>query len=215
MGLTERVWGALTAMVRLEGGVTRQAEALRAQQARIEDMTGRLIRLEARLELLTGAALVERRRRIAMKTIEHATTAVAPFAARFATLALRRGLALGTLRSGRSTDFAVVLAAAAQGFHPDRAYTEREVNELLRAFLAGPGAMLATDHVELRRWLVDYRLLARDGFGRAYTVGTPSAEIVAAAAQLATVDLAAVAREAREHDAAVRAQRKARRAAAG
>lgn len=60
MGLTDRVFGALTAMIKLEDKVTRQAEAMKAQQTKIEDLTGRVIRLEAQLELLTGAALVKR-----------------------------------------------------------------------------------------------------------------------------------------------------------
>lgn len=60
MGVTDKVWAAFTAMVRLEDKVGRQAEAMKAQQQRIEDLTGRVIRLEAHLELLTGAALVKR-----------------------------------------------------------------------------------------------------------------------------------------------------------
>ena len=60
MGVTDKVWGALTAMIKLEDKVNRQAEAMKGQQARIEDLTGRVIRLEAQLELLTGAALVKR-----------------------------------------------------------------------------------------------------------------------------------------------------------
>jgi hypothetical protein len=60
MGVTDRVWGALTAMIKLEDKVNRQAEAMKAQQVRIEDLTGRVIRLETQLELLTGAALVKR-----------------------------------------------------------------------------------------------------------------------------------------------------------
>ena len=60
MGVTDKVWGALTAMIKLEDKVLRQSEAMKAQQARIEDLTGRVIRLEAHLELLTGAALVKR-----------------------------------------------------------------------------------------------------------------------------------------------------------
>ena len=70
--------------------------------------------------------------------------------------------------------------------------------------------MLATDHVELRRWLVDFRVLERDGFGRAYTTGTPAAGISTAALEFAGVDLAALAHEAREADTARRAERKAR-----
>jgi hypothetical protein len=58
MGVTDKVWGALTAMIKLEDKVNRQAEAMKAQQAKIEDLTGRVIRLEAQLELLTGTALV-------------------------------------------------------------------------------------------------------------------------------------------------------------
>jgi hypothetical protein len=60
MGVTDKVWGALTAMIKLEDKVNRQAEAMKAQQMRIEDLTGRVIRLEAQLELLTGAALVKK-----------------------------------------------------------------------------------------------------------------------------------------------------------
>jgi len=58
--VTERVWSALTAMIKLEDKVTRQAEALKAQQAKIEDLTGRVIRLEAHLELLTSPAMLKR-----------------------------------------------------------------------------------------------------------------------------------------------------------
>jgi hypothetical protein len=60
MGVTEKVWGALTSMIKLEDKVNRQSEAMKLQQQRIEDLTGRVIRLEAQLELLTGAALVKR-----------------------------------------------------------------------------------------------------------------------------------------------------------
>jgi len=60
MGVTDRIWGALTSMIKLEDKVNRQAEAMKAQQARLEDLTGRVIRLEAQLELLTSAALARR-----------------------------------------------------------------------------------------------------------------------------------------------------------
>ena len=62
MGVTERVWAALTSMIKLEDKVTRQSEALKMQQQKLEELTGRVIRLEAQLELLTGAALVKRLR---------------------------------------------------------------------------------------------------------------------------------------------------------
>ena len=60
MGVTDKIWGALTSMIKLEDKVNRQAEAMKGQQARIEDLTGRVIRLEAHLELITGAALAKR-----------------------------------------------------------------------------------------------------------------------------------------------------------
>ena len=60
MGVTERVWAALTAMIKLEDKVTRQNEAIKVQQAKIENLTERIIRLEAQFELVTGAALVKK-----------------------------------------------------------------------------------------------------------------------------------------------------------
>ena len=60
MSVTDRVWGALTSIIKLEDKLNRQADAMKAQQPRIEDLTGRVIRLEAQLELLSEAALVKR-----------------------------------------------------------------------------------------------------------------------------------------------------------
>jgi len=60
MGVTEKIWGAFTSVIKLEDKVNRQVEAMKRQQHKIEDLTGRVIRLEAQLELLTGAALVKR-----------------------------------------------------------------------------------------------------------------------------------------------------------
>ncbi len=131
-------------------------------------------------------------------------------AERLAALAVRRGVSLGALRTSNARDFALVLAAAALAFPSGREMTEREVNQILRGFLADAGAMLATDHVELRRWLVDYHVLARDGFGRVYASGSPGPEIAAFASELAGVDLARLARSARAHDAMQRAERKER-----
>ncbi len=62
MGVTERVWSALTSMIKLEDKVTRQAEALKTQQVKIEDLTARVIRLETQLELLTGAVVIKKLR---------------------------------------------------------------------------------------------------------------------------------------------------------
>ncbi|HZL65366.1 MAG TPA: hypothetical protein VFD50_10560 [Thermoleophilia bacterium] len=60
MGVTDKIWAALSSMIKLEDKVNRQAEAMKAQQQRIEDLVGRVIRLETQLELLMGAAMVKR-----------------------------------------------------------------------------------------------------------------------------------------------------------
>lgn len=62
MGVTERVWGALTSMIRLEDKVVRQGEIIKGQQIRIEKMTERLIRLETTIELLLRASEYNRSR---------------------------------------------------------------------------------------------------------------------------------------------------------
>jgi len=60
MGLREKIWDALSAMVKLEDKVSRQAEAMKLQQHKIEDLTGRVIRLEAQLDLIVGASIGRR-----------------------------------------------------------------------------------------------------------------------------------------------------------
>jgi len=60
MGVTERVWGALTSMIKLEDKVVRQGEVIKAQQAKIENLTERMIKMETTLELLIRAS--ERKR---------------------------------------------------------------------------------------------------------------------------------------------------------
>jgi hypothetical protein len=124
--------------------------------------------------------------------------------------AIKRGVALGALAGARGDAFAATLAAASLALPAETELAEREVNERLRAWLGGPGAMLGTDHVELRRWLCDLRLVERDGYGRAYRRASPPPPAYAAAVEaMAKADPEAIAREAR--DAHLR-QREARRA---
>ena len=52
MGMTERVWGALTSMIKLEEKVLRQGDAIKSQQVKIENLTERMIRLETTIELM-------------------------------------------------------------------------------------------------------------------------------------------------------------------
>ena len=45
MGVTDRVWGALTSMIKLEDRVVRQSEVIKTQQDKIENLTERVIKL--------------------------------------------------------------------------------------------------------------------------------------------------------------------------
>jgi hypothetical protein len=121
---------------------------------------------------------------------------------------LKSGLHLGLLGE---PDRALVLAFAACALEPLQALREDEVNRRLMAWLAGPGEMLGTDHVELRRWLVDSGFVARDDWGRAYTRGP--AELERARLLLGTVDGTALAAAVRALRIAAQHARLARRRA--
>jgi hypothetical protein len=56
----------------------------------------------------------------------------------------------------------------------DRAYTERQINVALRAWKRDVAPAIDTDHVTLRRLLVDSRHLERTADGRTYRVGFPT-----------------------------------------
>ncbi len=51
MGVTEKMWDGITKVIRMDARVEGLAEAVKEQQARIEDLTGRVIRLETTLEI--------------------------------------------------------------------------------------------------------------------------------------------------------------------
>ncbi len=52
MGGAQTIWNALTTIIQMEGRVTQQAQLLTAQQAKLETLTERVIRLEAQMEML-------------------------------------------------------------------------------------------------------------------------------------------------------------------
>ena len=60
MGVTDKIWGALTSIIKLEDKVNRQSDAMKTQQIKIEDLTGRVIRLETQLDMLVHAAAIKR-----------------------------------------------------------------------------------------------------------------------------------------------------------
>ena len=60
MGVTDKIWGALTSIIKLEDRVNRQSDAMKTQQTKIEDLTGRVIRLETQLDMLVHPASIKR-----------------------------------------------------------------------------------------------------------------------------------------------------------
>lgn len=129
---------------------------------------------------------------------------------RLTQLALRQGVHLSTLQQKAGGDLELLFASAALAFPSGRSFTEKEANEILKGFLAGPGVMVATDHVELRRWMVDARFLRRSDYGTDYQRGAMPDWLSDAAQQLdfdRVADAVAQARSANE------LQREARRQA--
>ena len=135
-----------------------------------------------------------------MSTAPSPNTPSAPVAlpaplVRLSAMVVKTGLGLGQMTDG---DRLLALGLPAWRLAQGQQHTEAEVNELLRASLAAEAAFLRTDHVELRRWLVDTGWWQRDGYGRAYT--RPHADelpepLRANARALATVDPAAWAQQ--------------------
>ena len=62
MGVTEKMWDAITTVIKMNDKVERLAGAVKVQQDKIEHLTERVIRLEAVLEIaLTGKPASVRR----------------------------------------------------------------------------------------------------------------------------------------------------------
>ena len=55
MGVTDKVWDALTTVIKMNVKVVSLAGTVKEQQTKIENLTERVIRLEATLELLMRA----------------------------------------------------------------------------------------------------------------------------------------------------------------
>jgi len=103
-----------------------------------------------------------------------------------------------------------MLFDAARTIPADRDMSERGATEALGAWLAGNGGMLRYDAVELRRQLVDWQFIERDGFGRAYRrAASHPARFAVVCAMAAPLDFAQLISEARTRDAESRAARKA------
>lgn len=129
---------------------------------------------------------------------------------RMSKLSLRHGVHLSTLQQKDGRDLELLFASAALAFPADGSQSERAVNDILRRFLSTAGVMVATDHVELRRWMVDAGFLRRSDFGTEYRRGVMPAWLVDAAQVLDFDRIAGAVTQAR---VANESEREARRQA--
>ena len=128
---------------------------------------------------------------------------------RFRKLAIKRGLTPSGLLDASPEDFDLLFLTLRREFLIASSYTEREVNELIRAWLVSVGGMLAVDHVELRRWLVDLAILSRDVYGHAYTVAAMPSHLLKLDTDTALLDFKREFADANARESQKRAVRKA------
>lgn len=106
-------------------------------------------------------------------------------------------------------DREILMQSIVQSLDSARTYEEREINELLQSWQREIAPAIETDHVTLRRLLVDYGRLERTANGGAYRVGFPP-RAVAFDLRIYDVDLPATVAAYREYAADKRRSGKAR-----
>ena len=127
------------------------------------------------------------------------------FELRLRKLAARDGMTFSTLITLDDGDRAVLRTTMLARFDPADVYTERQINERLKAWLTGVGSMIETDHVNLRRLLVDTQVLTRTSDCAEYRVHPDAAAVPA---ELVALDADSFAAEARSEVVARRSARK-------
>ncbi len=75
-------------------------------------------------------------------------------------------------------DRQIVMHSILMGLDSARSYSELEINEALKAWQRDIAPAIETDHVTVRRHLVDYGHLERSADGGVYRVGFPPARAV-------------------------------------
>jgi hypothetical protein len=108
---------------------------------------------------------------------------------------VERVVKLGADRGPRSfprgaRDREILLKSIALELDEKRTYSEREINEHLKRWKRDVAPAIESDHVTLRRTLVDYGHLERTRDGKEYRVGFP-AKSVAFDVEIYDVDLRA------------------------
>ena len=76
----------------------------------------------------------------------------------------------------RRRDQLILLASIVLPLDRGKTYSEKEINAAIERWLADVGRALDSDHVTLRRLLVDEGLLVRDPAGEAYRVSAAKTE---------------------------------------
>jgi galactokinase len=66
MSVTDRILSALTTVIRMNDKVEDMADLMKEQQRRIDDLNGRVIRLETMLEIALNRSPVQTNRRTAL-----------------------------------------------------------------------------------------------------------------------------------------------------
>jgi hypothetical protein len=60
MGVTDKMWEAITRVIRMDDKVERLAATVKTQQSKIESLTERVIRLETALEIAFSMRQIEK-----------------------------------------------------------------------------------------------------------------------------------------------------------
>jgi hypothetical protein len=68
MSMMDKFWDAFSTVIKMNDKVIAQAAAMTAQQAKIEDLTARVIRLETALEIALSTGRTGGNRRLPRKT---------------------------------------------------------------------------------------------------------------------------------------------------
>jgi hypothetical protein len=63
MGISEKMWEGISRVIRMDAKVESLAATVKDQQSRIEDLTGRIIRLETALEIALSVRVEKPKRK--------------------------------------------------------------------------------------------------------------------------------------------------------
>ena len=78
----------------------------------------------------------------------------------------------------KQKDRQIIMKSILMGMDSARTYTEAQVNEIILDWNREVAPAIETDHVAVRRWLVDYGLLERSPDGKVYRVGFPAGSVI-------------------------------------